>query len=579
MNLKKVSPRYFVSDQLSVTDIGVAAAQGIRSIVNNRPDGEEQTQPSSSDLREAAEALGLEFVDLPIQPGGISDDHIRRFESLVADAPAPMLGFCRSGARAISLWALAEARTLDVDAVLSATLDVGHDLGGMRERLSARSVRRSAASAERAAGGKTDVHDVVVVGGGTGGLATASSLLRRRPDLDILVVEPRDEHYYQPGWTLVGGGVFDRKQTQRAMHEVMPAGVKWKRAAVASFEPERNRVVLEDGERVEYRVLVTAPGIKLDWSAIDGLQDTLGKNGVTSNYLYDMAPYTWQLVQDLKGGRAVFTQSPMPIKCAGAPQKAMYLSCDYWLGKDRLKNINVEFHNAGPGLFGVADYVPALMQYVEKYDANLCFNENLVAVDGPNKKAYFDRSDKDGNTERVEVGFDMLHVCPVQTAPDFIRLSPLANDAGWIDVSAETLQHTRFGNIFAVGDAASAPNAKTAAAVRKQAPVVASNVIGVLDGQAPHAVYDGYGSCPLTVERGKIVLAEFGYGGKHLPTFPQWLINSFKPSRLAWLMKEKLLPPIYWELLLKGREWLVHTETLPQSPAAHEASPAYDGKS
>ena len=576
MNLKKVSPRFFISDQLSVTDIGIAAAQGIRTIVNNRPDGEEQTQPASADLRKAAESLGLGFVELPIKPGRITDDDVEKFEALSRDTPAPMLAFCRSGARAMSLWALAEARTLNVDAVLATAEEAGHDLESLRDKLVARAAAGVSIPASAAEPTRSRTYDVVVVGGGTGGISTAMGLLRRRSDLDILIVEPRDAHYYQPGWTLVGGGVFDRAKTERKMADVMPEGVDWKRAAVAEFQPDRNSVVLEDGERISYRALVTATGIKLDWDAVDGLRDTLGKNGVTSNYLYDMAPYTWQLVQDLRKGRALFTQPPMPIKCAGAPQKAMYLSCDHWLSSGRLKDIEVEFHNAGGVLFGVADYVPALMNYVEKYDAKLCLNENLVAVDGPAKKAWFDRTNEDGSKERIESEFDMMHVCPVQTAPDVIRNSDLANDGGWVDVSAETLQHTRYGNIFAVGDVASAPNAKTAAAIRKQAPVVADNVIGVLDGMAPHAVYDGYGSCPLTVERGKIVLAEFGYGGKHLPTFPQWIINSFEPSRLAWFLKEKMLPAIYWDLLLKGREWLVDVERLPQVPAAHEASPAYE---
>jgi sulfide:quinone oxidoreductase len=250
----------------------------------------------------------------------------------------------------------------------------------------------------------------------------------------------------------------------------------------------------------------------------------------------------------------------MPIKCAGAPQKAMYLSADHWYRNGRLGKIDVEFYNAGGVLFGVKDYVPALMEYVKKYDAGLHFFHNLVAVDGPAKKAVFEVKKPDTEPRTVEVDFEMMHVCPPQTAPDFVRVSPLADAAGWVDVDQSTLRHKRFDNVWSLGDVTSAPNAKTAAAARKQAPVVAENVIADIRDHATAALYDGYGSCPLTVERGKIVLAEFGYGGKLLPSFPRWVIDGKKPSRLAWLLKERLLPPVYWQAMLRGREWMAKPE-------------------
>ncbi|BGE85682.1 hypothetical protein Ms3S1_21180 [Methylosinus sp. 3S-1] len=234
----------------------------------------------------------------------------------------------------------------------------------------------------------------------------------------------------------------------------------------------------------------------------------------------------------------------------------MYLSCDTWRRAGVLSNIEVEFHNAGAVLFGVPAYVPALMKYVERYGINLCFESKLVAVDGAAKVATFEEKDADGNKQRVEREFAMLHAVPPQKAPEFIATSPLAGETGFIAVDPTTLRHTRYPNIFALGDGVATTNAKTAAAARKQAPVIAINVLSVLDGKQPHVGYDGYGSCPLTVERGKIVLAEFGYGGKLLPSFPGWLIDGTKPSRAAWFLKERLLPPIYWNMMLEGQEWL-----------------------
>ena len=394
-------------------------------------------------------------------------------------------------------------------------------------------------------------HRVVVIGGGAAGIATAASLLKRRPGLDIAIVEPSDTHAYQPGWTMVGGGVFDVATTMRPMASVMPKGVTWVKAAAASFQPEDNRVTLADGSTLGYEVLIVAPGIRLAWEKITGLEATLGTNGVTSNYRPDLAPYTWELVQGLKKGRAIFTQPPMPIKCAGAPQKSMYLACDHWLHWGVLKDIAVEFRNAGGVLFGVADYVPALMSYVEKYGIDLALGSNLIAVDGPARQATF----KTAEGEET-VGFDMLHVVPPQVAPQFLADSPLAAESGFTDVDLHTLQHVRYPNVFGLGDAGSMPNAKTAAAARKQAPVVAVNALRQLDGKGPTAGYDGYGSCPLTVERGKIVLAEFAYGGKLAPSFPTWLIDGTKPARLSWMLKADLLPWLYWNGMLKGREWL-----------------------
>ncbi|MAY21142.1 MAG: pyridine nucleotide-disulfide oxidoreductase [Erythrobacteraceae bacterium] len=394
-------------------------------------------------------------------------------------------------------------------------------------------------------------HRVVIVGGGAAGIATAASLLKRRPGLDIAIIEPSDSHAYQPGWTMVGGGVFDVKTTLRSEASVMPKGVKWIKAAAKSFEPDNNLVTLEDGQTVTYDALVVAPGIRLAWEKIAGVEEALGKNGVTSNYRYDLASYTWQLVQGLKKGRAIFGQPPMPIKCAGAPQKAMYLSCDHWRRAGVLGDIEVEFRNAGGVLFGVKDYVPALQSYVDKYGINTHFNQNLIAVDGPGQKATF-------KTEEGEetVSFDMLHVVPPQVAPQFLADSPLAAESGFTDVDQHTLQHVRYSNVFGLGDAGSMPNAKTMAAARKQAPVVAVNLLQQLDGKSPKAGYDGYGSCPLTVERGKIVLAEFAYGGKLAPSFPEWLIDGTKPQRLSWILKADALPWIYWNGMLKGREWL-----------------------
>ncbi|MGR3660517.1 MAG: hypothetical protein ACU0CA_04925 [Paracoccaceae bacterium] len=105
-------------------------------------------------------------------------------------------------------------------------------------------------------------------------------------------------------------------------------------------------------------------------------------------------------MQNLKGGNAIFTQPAMPIKCAGAPQKAMYLSCSAWETAGSLKDIDVTFCNAGGALFGIKEYVPPLMEYIKRYGANLAFNESLVKINGPKKTATFNVTDANGKIRK-----------------------------------------------------------------------------------------------------------------------------------------------------------------------------------
>lgn len=393
---------------------------------------------------------------------------------------------------------------------------------------------------------------VVIVGGGAAGITVAAELRRHRPGIAVAIVEPSETHYYQPGWTLVGSGVFTAKQTERREATLIPSGVTWIKSAVAAFHPNADAVELADGTRVSYQQLVVCPGLQFDWDKVEGLRNALGRNGVCSNYTVEGAPYTWECLRTLQGGTALFTQPAMPIKCAGAPQKIMYLTADHLRKAGRLRDTRIEFCLAGDVLFGVPFFVPPLQAAVDRYGISVNYKHTLKAVDGKARKAIFAVMGPDGALPDVVRDFTMLHVTPPQSAPDFVKRSPLANAAGWVEVDAATLRHPRFSNVTALGDAAGTTNAKTAAAVRLQAPVVVRNLLAALDGKPMPAIYDGYGSCPLTTAYGEVVMAEFCYGGKVTPSFP---LDPRVPRSSMWHLKTKFLPYLYWSMMLKGSEF------------------------
>ncbi len=393
-------------------------------------------------------------------------------------------------------------------------------------------------------------HQILIVGGGNAGISVASQLLRKNKELDIAIIEPSDKHYYQPAWTLVGAGVFDMQDTIHQEKDVMPKQVKWIHQKAASFQPEENTVTLDNQEKVNYQYLVVAPGIQLNWNEIKGLKETLGKNGVCSNYSVDNVPYTWETLKNFKGGKALFTNPNTPVKCGGAPHKIMWLAADYFKKHDLFDKTEIQYWSGGTRLFGVDKYEKTLKKVAERDKVQMNFYTKLVEIDGPNKKAKFVGFGEQNKDKEYWVDFDMIHVTPPQSAPDFIRKSPLANTAGWVDVDKHSLQHIKYPNIFSLGDASSLPTSRTGAAIRKQAPVLVKNLMAVMAGQQPAASYNGYTSCPVVTGYGKLVLCEFDYNNQPIETFP------FDQSKERWSMyqlKRRILPWLYWHKILPGK--------------------------
>lgn len=392
-------------------------------------------------------------------------------------------------------------------------------------------------------------YQVVIVGAGSAGLTVASQLMNTPNPPQVAIIDPAEKHYYQPLWTLIGAGVFPREESERDQADFIPYGATWIREYVDSFQPKKNALTLKDGDSISYDVLVVAAGIQIDWDKIPGLKESVGKpgTGVVSNYSYETVDSTWEAIRNLKSGNALFTHPSTPIKCGGAPLKICFLAEEHWAKAGVRNNVNVKFVKAGPGIFAVKKYADALTKVADRKKIERVWQTELIALRPEQKEAVFKNLETD---EESVMPYEMIHVTPPMSAPAFIANSPLAAETGWVEVNKETTQHTRFDNIFALGDCSNLPTSKTGAAIRKQGPVTAANVRSYLAGKEMSKKYDGYTSCPLVTGYGSLILAEFDYDKQPMESFP---FDQSKERYSMYALKAYGLPRMYWHGMLKGR--------------------------
>lgn len=389
--------------------------------------------------------------------------------------------------------------------------------------------------------------DVLIIGGGTGGITVAAQLLRLPDPPKITIIEPAEEHFYQPLWTLVGAGIVSREASRKLERDLMPTGVEWIRERVSTIDPVAHTVTCADGRVVSYKQLVVAAGIQIDWDAIPGLVETVGKpgTGVVSNYSYETVNATWEAIRNFRGGTAIFTDPKTAVKCGGAPQKIMYLAEEAFRKQGVREKTKVLFMNAKPVNFTAPSYAGTFRQICADRQIAIHLQTDLVALRPETREAVF--ATPDG--ERIEK-YDLIHVTPPQSAPNFLKASPLGDAAGWVDVDKETLQHSRYPDVFGLGDCSNLPTSKTGAAIRSQAPVVVANLASLRRGEALTSKYNGYTACPVVTGYGTLVMAEFDYTKNPAESMP---FDQNRERYSMYALKTYALPQLYWHGMLRGR--------------------------
>ncbi|TGJ81499.1 hypothetical protein E0Z10_g7263 [Xylaria hypoxylon] len=395
-------------------------------------------------------------------------------------------------------------------------------------------------------------HRVVIVGGGTAGV-TAAAQLQRSSGLekkDIAILDPAQTHHYQPGWTLVGSGLKSLDNVQKPLSDVIPEGVKHYPLRVSAFDPEKNAIKTSEGVDVSYDYLIVAPGLETNFGGILGLQEALQDpaSQVSSIYSEKTVEQVWQNIQAFKKGPAIFTQPAGIIKCAGAPQKIMWMALSQWQREGVRDKIDISFATGAP----VPKYSQVLDTLRRERNVEGLFQHNLVAIDAKKKVATFKNLAEGAQGATVQKEFGFLHVVPPQKPWDWVAKSKIADSAGWVDVDKSTTQHNKYKNIFSIGDASSLPNSKTAAAITAQVPVMIDNLLATMAGKELKAAYDGYASCPLLTGHNELMLCEFKYGGVPKETFANILGGQETPRALFYYLNKDFFPMVYWNYFLGG---------------------------
>ena len=435
---------------------------------------------------------------------------------------------------------------------------------------------------------------VVIVGGGLAGMSTAARLKNSASDLDITVIEPNPlSTSYQPGQTLVGGGIWPKSELVYNRDDYVPSGVTLIKGSVSSFDPENNKVTVDGKQEISYDQLVISTGLMLNFAAINGLtgvitstspdnaeaKKTVGHDGVYSIYFQDGSEDTWKGIQELIAKakthtgpeklQAIFTHPNTPIKCGGAPKKIMYLTHAQLEKAGVREKVELTFYPNGGKMFGVPEYHDAIVEQFKTRGFKWNYKHNLIKIDKEAKIATFNHHwtekgawDEDLEEYGVELmskevtaPFDFIHVTPPMKAPDVVAHSKVGSTKGWVPVKKETLQHVKYPNVFCLGDVVAVPMGKTGGSARKQYKVVVNNVISALEGDQKaiddtNTKYAGYTVCPLVTGIGTVMLAEFNWTKKPTPMVP---LDPTQERWIWWLLKVYLLKPMTQYGMLAGR--------------------------
>ena len=411
---------------------------------------------------------------------------------------------------------------------------------------------------------------IVILGGGTGGTMTANRLRRRygEDEAGIHVVDRDDRHVYQPGLLFVPFGLLSLDEIVRPRRRQLRSGVVFHEAEVAWVEPERDEVVLLDGEVLPFDVLVVASGARLQPEETEGLTGPGWNERIFTFYSPEGAEQLQRALEWFDGGRIVVSLVDMPVKCPVAPLEFAFLAD--WHLRERGIRARTELVYATPldAAFTKAVASEHLSSLLAEKEIELVTEFNTGEVDGVGGtvKSY------DGR----ELAFDLLVTVPLHGGAGYVERSAALGDAlGFVPTDRRTLQTKARPNVFALGDATDVPTSKAGSVTHFEAEVLTENVVRHLAGEDLVETYDGHANCFIETGFSKALLIDFNYDTEPLPgRFPSVFgLPLLRESRLNHLGK-LAFQWVYWHALLPGREIPGIGPAMPMKGKKHVVTPA-----
>jgi len=394
------------------------------------------------------------------------------------------------------------------------------------------------------------MHEIVILGGGTGGTLTANRLRRAygRDEARITVVDQDDAHVYQPGLLFVPFGLTQPEDIVRPRGRQLHAGIGYRTTGVDHVATDRREVVLGDGAILPYDVLVVATGSVLAPEETEGLTGPGWMERVFTFYTSEGARGLETALRTFDRGRLVVNVVEMPIKCPVAPLEFCFLA-DWFLREQGVRDaVELTYVTPLDAAFTKPLSARRLGGMLADRDIELVTEFNTGEVDGAGGRlvSYDDR----------EVPFDLAVVVPAHNGAPCIARSPgLGDELGFVPTDQHTLQSTVAPEVFAVGDATSLPISKAGSVTHFEGEVLVENVQRFLAGQPLDASYDGHTNCFIETGFHKAMLIDFNYEMEPLPGhFPgQVGLPLMKESHLNHLGK-LMFQWVYWHSLLPGRD-------------------------